>query len=45
MQKLLTALIGPAIAALVLAAQPGAAEAQSRIKDICLLYTSPSPRD
>ena len=34
MQKLLTALIGPAIAALVLAAQPGAAEAQSRIKDI-----------
>ena len=34
MQKLLTALIGPAIAALVLAAQPGVAEAQSRIKDI-----------
>lgn len=34
MQKLLTALIAPAIAAVALTVAPGAAEAQSRIKDI-----------
>src|SRR5690606_40040313 len=34
MQKLLTALIAPAVAAVALAVEPGVAEAQSRIKDI-----------